>query len=161
MAPGTDSDIPGGLPARLLARTAAVGDLVRETRDGPWRVEVAEDSMRPTLEPGDWLLVDPTIHVWPKRGSIVVIEEPDSDVLAIKRVVARPGDVIRTTEGPIRLGRGEAWLLGDDRAVSHDSRSYGPVGLDRLVARAWFRYGPRGRTGRLERITGSAGAGPG
>ena len=105
--------------------------------------------MRPTLEPGDWLLLDPTIHVWPKRGTIVVIREPGSDLLAIKRVAARPGDVIRTTDGPIRLGPGQAWLLGDDRAVSIDSRRYGPVELDRLVARAWFRYGPRDRIGRL------------
>jgi mitochondrial inner membrane protease subunit 2 len=146
-----------GVPARLLAGTAAVGDLVREARDGPWRVLVAEDSMRPTLEPGDWLLVDPTIKVWPKRGTIVVIREPETEVLAIKRVVARPGDVIRTTTGPIRLSRTQAWLLGDDRAVSRDCRAYGPVELDRLVARAWFRYGPRGRTGRLERLAEPAG----
>ncbi len=105
--------------------------------------------MRPALEPGDWLLLDPTIHVWPKRGTIVVIREPDSDLLAIKRVAARPGDVIRTIDGPIRLGPDQAWLLGDDRAVSVDSRRYGPVGLDRLVARAWFRYGPDSRIGRL------------
>jgi signal peptidase I len=149
MTTGADSDPSGSAPARFLARTAAVGELVREARDGPWRVEVAEDSMRPALEPGDWLLVDPTINVWPKRGTIVVIEEPGSELLAIKRVAARPGDVIRTTDGPIRLSHSEAWLLGDDRAVSHDSRAYGPVDLDRLVARAWFRYGPRGRTGRL------------
>ena len=143
------ADTPVGVPARLLARTATVGDLVREARDGPWRVLVAEQSMRPALEPGDWLLVDPTIKVWPKRGTIVVIREPDSELLAIKRVAARPGDVIRTMDGPIRLSRSQAWLLGDDRPVSHDSRSYGPVELDQLVARAWFRYGPRGRTGRL------------
>jgi hypothetical protein len=152
----SQEDNADGVPARLLAGTAAVGDLVREARDGPWRVLVAEDSMRPTLEPGDWLLVDPTIKVWPKRGTIVVIREPETEVLAIKRVVARPGDVIRTTDGPIRLSRTQAWLLGDDRAVSRDCRAYGPVDLERLVARAWFRYGPRGRTGRLERSDESA-----
>ena len=106
--------------------------------------------MRPALEPGDWLLVDPTVQAWPRRGSIVVVREPDSDLLTIKRVAARPGDVIRTATGPIRLGPSEAWLLGDDRAVSRDSRTYGPVAIDRLLARAWFRYGPAGRTGRLE-----------
>jgi hypothetical protein len=157
----SQDDNPDGVPARLLTGTAAVGDLVREARDGPWRVLVAEDSMRPTLEPGDWLLVDPTIKVWPKRGTIVVIREPDTELLAIKRVAARPGDVIRTTDGPIRLSRSQAWLLGDDRAVSRDCRAYGPVDLDRLVARAWFRYGPRGRTGRLERIVEPAGGGQG
>jgi signal peptidase I len=111
---------------------------------------VVEDSMRPALEPGDWLLVDPTVRAWPRRGSIVVVREPDSDLLTIKRVAARPGDVIRTATGPIRLGPTEAWLLGDDRAVSRDSRTYGPLAIDRLLARAWFRYGPAGRTGRLE-----------
>ena len=60
--------------------------------------------MRPALEPGDWLLVDPTIAVWPKRGTIVVVRSPDDDLLTIKRVAARPGDVIRTLDGPIRLG---------------------------------------------------------
>jgi signal peptidase I len=133
----------GRLADRLAGRIPA-------TRGGPWRVVVAEDSMRPALEPGDWLLVDPTVRAWPRRGSIVVVREPDSDLLTIKRVAARPGDVIRTATGPIRLGPSEAWLLGDDRAVSHDSRIYGPVASDRLVARAWFRYGPAGRTGRLE-----------
>ncbi len=67
----------------------------------------------------------------------------------MKRVAARPGDVIRTPDGPIRLGPDEAWLLGDQLARSHDSRAYGAVELDRLVARAWFRYGPRWRFGRL------------
>ena len=106
--------------------------------------------MRPALEPGDWLLVDPTVRAWPRRGTIVVVREPDGDLLTIKRVAARPGDVIRTATGPIRLGPSEAWLLGDDRTVSRDSRMYGPVELGRLLGRAWFRYGPAGRTGRLE-----------
>jgi signal peptidase I len=143
----------GSLAGRLADRipgTGPAGSLVEGARDGPWRVVVIEDSMRPALEPGDWLLLDPTIRAWPRRGSIVVVREPDGDLFAIKRVAARPGDVIRTATGPIRLGPSQAWLLGDDRAVSRDSRMYGPVDLDRLLARAWFRYGPAGRTGRLE-----------
>ena len=64
--------------------------------------------------------------VWPRRGTIVVVREPGSDLLAIKRVAARPGDVIRTTDGPIRLSPTQAWLLGDDRAVSLDSRALRP-----------------------------------
>ena len=47
--------------------------------------------MRPTIEPGDWLLVDPTVRRWPRRGSVVVFREPESDILAIKRVAAMPG----------------------------------------------------------------------
>jgi signal peptidase I len=138
------------LVARLPGGSSAL-EVAGRARRGPWRVLVTEDSMRPALEPGDWLLVDPTIRVWPRRGSIVVVREPGSDLLAIKRVAARPGDVIRTTDGPIRLSSTQAWLLGDDRALSRDSRRYGPVELDRLVARAWYRYGPRGRAGGLDR----------
>jgi signal peptidase I len=123
-------------------------------------VRVAEDSMRPAIQPGDWLLTDPTVRRWPRHGAIVVVREPESEVLALKRVAARPGEVVfdipvtdpetgQEVAVTIRLGPDEAWLVGDDPAVSIDSRRYGPVGLDRLVARAWFRYGPPRRIGRL------------
>ena len=138
--PGLASRVPGSKP---------VADLIGGAREGPWRVLVVEGSMRPALEEGDWLLVDPTVRDWPRRGCIVVVREPGTDLLAIKRVAAGPGDVVRMKDGPIRLDPTQAWLLGDDRAISRDSREYGPVGLDRLLARAWFRYGPAGRTGRL------------
>jgi type IV secretory pathway protease TraF len=118
--------------------------------------------MRPAVEPGDWLLVDPTATTWPRRGSIVVIREPETDTLAIKRVAARPDDVVRDVEvtNPntgedivvtIRLGTDEAWLTGDNAEHSVDSRRYGPVSLDRLVARAWFRYWPWRRVGRMRK----------
>ena len=32
--------------------------------------------MAPALQPGDWLLLDPTSGRWPRRGSIVVFREP-------------------------------------------------------------------------------------
>lgn len=104
--------------------------------------------MAPALRPGDWLLVDPTVGSWPRRGAIVVFREPGSDLLVVKRVAARGGDQVSTEFGPHRLAPDEAWLLGDAPG-SHDSRHYGPVARHRLVARAWFRYGPLGRVGRL------------
>ncbi len=103
--------------------------------------------MAPSIQPGDWLVTDPTVVRWPRRGSVVVFREPMSDVLAIKRVAGRPGHVVDTEVGPIRLGAEEAWLLGDASGPSHDSRHYGPVSRDRLVARAWFRYWPPSRVG--------------
>ena len=112
---------------------------------------VVEDSMRPAIESDDWLLVDPTTKTWPRRGSIVVFREPETDLLAIKRVAARPGDHVRIPERLLHLEPDEAWLLGDAAEISIDSRRYGPVQLDRLVGRAWFRYGPPGRIGRLRR----------
>ena len=118
---------------------------------GPWRVEVAEASMLPAIAPGDWLLVDPTTRDWPRRGSVVVIREPDSGELAIKRVAAGPGDRVPFADGYLILAEDEAWLVADAdeetaRAAGFgepiDSRRYGPVPLDLLVGRAWFRYGP-------------------
>jgi signal peptidase I len=123
-------------------------------------VAVAEASMTPSVHPGDWLLVDPTVLRWPRRGSVVVFREPGSEELAIKRVAGRPGDWVPFAGGWLQLADDEAWLLSDaddetlaagghGRAV--DSRSYGPVPIGALVGRAWFRYWPWRRMGRLPR----------
>ena len=107
--------------------------------------------MLPAIAPGDWLLVDPTTRHWPRRGSVVVVREPDSGDLAIKRVAAGPGDRVPFADGYLILAEDEAWLLADadeetTRAAGFgepiDSRQYGPVPLELLVGRAWFRYGP-------------------
>jgi signal peptidase I len=124
----------------------------RKARTGTWRVAVAEESMAPALLAGDWLLLDPTSDRWPRRGSVVVFREPGTGILAIKRVAARPGDRVRISAGILRLARDEAWLLGDKGAVSLDSRRYGPVPLEALVGRAWFRYGPFRRLGRIRGV---------
>ena len=114
--------------------------------------------MAPTIEPGDWLLVDPTTRSWPRVGAIVVFREPDTDLLAIKRVAARPGDEVALDAGHLVLGADEAWLLSDASTAELisrgfgepvDSRRYGPVPVELLVGRAWFRYGPVGRIGRI------------
>jgi len=112
--------------------------------------------MLPSITPGDWLLVDPTVRSWPRRGSVVVIREPDTEVLSLKRVVAGPGDTVPFAEGFLRLAEDEAWLGADASVetaaaagfgVPRDSRRYGPVPLDLLVARAWLRYAPLRRLG--------------
>jgi signal peptidase I len=115
---------------------------------GLWRVAVVEDSMVPVIEPRDWLLVDPTGVRWPRPGSIVVFREPDTERLSIKRVAARSGHVT-IPEGVLHLEPGEAWLVGDHEGHSRDSRAYGPVPFSRYVGRAWFRYGPPRRIGRV------------
>jgi signal peptidase I len=125
--------------------------VLRRARHGPWRAEVAEGSMAPSLLPGDWLLLDPTGVRWPRPGSIVVIREPGTGILAIKRVVERGSTSAPGTGGDLQrsLGPRDAWLLGDAPTDSIDSRTYGPLDADALVARAWFRYGPLGRVGRI------------
>jgi signal peptidase I len=122
---------------------------------------VAEVSMAPAIEPGDWLLTDPTSHRWPRRWSVVVFREPGSGELAIKRVAGRPGDWVPFAGGWIQLAEDEAWLISDapDEAVAAagfarvvDSRAYGPVPVEALVARAWLRYWPLGRIGPVGRV---------
>ena len=112
--------------------------------------------MQPAIEAGDWLFVDPTVVRWPRRGSIVVFREPDGGELAIKRVAGRPGDRVPFADGFIELADDEAWLLSDatieDAEAAGfgepiDSRRYGPVPVDLLVGRAWFRYAPWRRIG--------------
>lgn len=171
----------------VLAVAFDAAGVLRRARRGPWRAEVAEESMTPALLPGDWLLLDPTGRRWPRPGSIVVVREPETGILAIKRVAARgrpAGRPLRRVAGtaagraPVaRDGRAtvpavgttgpdvapgtlpdgaarpleprEAWVVGDAGGGSIDSRTYGPLDADALVARAWFRYGPPRRIGRL------------
>jgi hypothetical protein len=60
--------------------------------------------------------------------------------------------------GYLVLAADEAWLLSDANEAELlaagfgepvDSRRYGPVPVELLVGRAWFRYAPLRRLGRL------------
>ena len=116
--------------------------------------------MAPAVAAGDWLLVDPTVTHWPRRGTVVAFREPDGGTLAVKRVAAGPGDRVAFANGYLELAEDEAWLLSDATAETTaaagfgapiDSRAYGPVPVELLVGRAWFRYAPLRRIGRLAR----------
>ncbi len=117
--------------------------------------------MLPAIRPGDWLLVDPTVTHWPAAGSVVVFREPTSQVLAVKRVAAGPGETVPFEGGFLHLAEDEAWLTADadppTAAVAGfgppvDSNRFGPVPLSQLVGRAWFRYAPLRRVGRLRSV---------
>jgi signal peptidase I len=116
--------------------------------------------MEPSIQTGDWLLVDPTTARWPRRGAIVAFLEPDGGALSIKRVAARPGDRVPFEDGYLELADDEAWLLADaseeiaaeaGQGPPIDSRRFGPVPVALLVGRVWFRYGPWRRMGPLPR----------
>jgi signal peptidase I len=122
--------------------------------------------MAPAIADGDWLLIDPTVTRWPRRGSIVVFHEPDGGTLAVKRVAGRPGDRVPFETGYMELADDEAWLLSDASAAETagaghgepiDSRRYGPVPVELLVGRAWFRYAPWRRIGRLRATASGTG----
>jgi signal peptidase I len=116
--------------------------------------------MEPTLTEGDWLLVDPTTARWPRPGSIVAFLEPDTAVLAVKRVAATPGMRVPFAEGYLELADDEAWLTADASAADteeaglgppRDSATFGPVPVAMLVGRVWFRYAPWRRIGPVRR----------
>lgn len=95
--------------------------------------------MRPTLEPGDWLLVDPDAYRRrpPRAGELVVAPDPrEPGRLLVKRVAALDID-------------GRVLLAGDARDASTDSRTFGAIDARAVLGRAWFRVWPRRRIGTV------------
>jgi signal peptidase I len=116
----------------VLAAGAAAAVATR-----PFRVEVAGRSMAPTLLPGDWLVATRRGRI--RRGSVVVLRDPQGGLDMVKRVAALPGDEV---EGrPLAPGR--YLVLGDDPRASTDGRSFGPVDGSSIDGVVRFRYWPR------------------
>ena len=139
-------------------------------------------SMEPTLFDGDVLLVAVTGGEL-SRGSLVVAWPPTVPrgvgTAQLKRIVGLPGEVIEIDEGSLlingkihpepylaglphvlgleasqwSLGGGEWFLLGDNRAHSDDSRSYGPVPATAVEGVVQLRLWPPGRSRRLPRTS--------
>jgi nickel-type superoxide dismutase maturation protease len=96
----------------------------------PWGVVVvAGRSMAPTLRPGDFLLV--RYGGRPARpGDVVLARRPDrAELLVIKRLRQRLSD-------------GRLWLAGDNPSHSDDSRLFGAVAPEAVLARVLLRYWP-------------------
>jgi hypothetical protein len=94
--------------------------------------------MRPTLTPGDRLLVRYGAAVRP--GNVVVARFPDG-TLAVKRAVRR---------APTRTSTPGWWLLGDD-PDGVDSRHRGPVADPDVLGVALARVWPAPRLLRTSR----------
>ncbi len=151
-----------GSSERRAARPAAVVGvaalvvLASWARWRPFRAAIAGGSMRPVLEPGDFVVASARGAV--RRGSVVVVERPDRPGLeVVKRVAAVTGDRISAVPGGAfdgrTLERGELWVLGDNPPESTDSRTFGPVesGAVRGVVR--FRYWPPRRAGLVAAVS--------
>ena len=94
----------------------------------PWfPVAVAGDSMEPTLRAGEWWLARRTRRV--RVGDVVVVRQPEQgDLLTVKRVT--------------RLEGAKCWVEGDNPPRSRDSRHYGPVDREEIIAHLVVRYRP-------------------
>ncbi len=114
--------------------------------------------MMPALLPGDWLLLDPTCRRWPRPGTIVVIREPGTGILAVKRVAARGrrgtvgrGTVGQGTVAPSVDGPAAVWERPGATAAGPEPSDGGP--RSRLGSREAWLLGdaadPLSRFGRL------------
>lgn len=138
---------------------------------------IKSGSMEDTLMIRDRVVVNRLSYQWgePDTGDIVVFSRPETTALAeddlIKRVIAVPGDTLEAIDGqlllngevleepylkdgavtrdfgPVTVGDGELWVMGDNRSNSSDSRFFGPVSADDVIGRAFIRYWPLGRFG--------------
>lgn len=89
--------------------------------------EVYNPSMVPTLNPGDQLVVRYGVAV--RAGDVVLLRHPfRQDLLIVKRVVERRD--------------GGWWVMGDNPYVENDSREFGVVPDELVVARVWVRLRP-------------------
>ena len=128
-------------------------------KDGP--------SMEPNLYRGYRVMTEKISYAFhpPRRGDIVVVERPEGEESLIKRVVASSGEEVQVSGGhtfvngqptdepwvtnfggreypPAVVPPDHVFVLGDNRAVSHDSRAIGPVPMGSVLGRAWLIYWP-------------------
>ena len=98
----------------------------------PLRLFVAQpfvvegDSMHPTFESGDYLIVDQLTYRFedPKRGDVVVFRYPnDPKIFYIKRIIGLPGETVHITKGKTTITKpdGTELTLDESYVVAEDA----------------------------------------
>jgi len=131
------------------------------------RVRVENISMMPTLQPGEFVLVNKIAYKIgePTLGDVITFHYPrNPSENYIKRVIGLPGDLVAIRDGKVFVNEQElaepyiaappayanSWtvpedslfVLGDNRNQSSDSHSWGYVPMDYVVGKAEFIYWP-------------------
>jgi signal peptidase I len=87
---------------------------------------VQGESMHPTFESADYLIVDELSYHFekPKRGDVIVFRYPgDPKVFYIKRIIGIPGDTVNITEGKVSITKsdGTTFTLNEQYVVNEDA----------------------------------------
>jgi signal peptidase I len=132
------------------------------------RVRVDGFSMRPTLEDGQYVLVNRLAYRFgeAQRGDIVVFHSPvaATQLDLIKRVVGLPGETVNIRNGVVSVDNetltepyiadspryngewvvpeGHLFVLGDNRNDSSDSHSWGLLPTANVIGKAILIYWP-------------------
>lgn len=179
--PQDDGPRPGALRQVIeFIATLAIAFLVAQAVR-MWVIQpfvVPTGSMLPTIQLSDQVLANKFVYRFttPKRGDIIVLDDPTGQVgTLIKRVIATGGQTVDIhdqkvwvdgsaleepyTHGqpselgplpmPMTIPQGSVWVMGDNRTQSQDSRWFGPVSLSAVHGRAFFIYWPWARIGEL------------
>lgn len=131
------------------------------------RVRVDGFSMRPTLQDGEYILVNKLAYKFsePKRGDIIVFVfpvNPEEDL--IKRIIGIPGDTVTIQDGVLSVNgavvdepyinappayngtwqvpEGNLFVLGDNRNDSRDSHQWGLLPMQNVIGRSVLIYWP-------------------
>lgn len=101
--------------------------------------------------PGDTVRLDNgRVYVTPNGGTAVRITEPYINTDPAGRPEPTlPRDAEGTTQWTVASGT--YFVMGDNRTVSEDSRTFGPITRDLIIGRAWLRYFPLDRIGFMNR----------
>lgn len=132
------------------------------------RIRVDGRSMEPSFHDGDYVIVNRLSYRLGdlERGDVIVFPYPlNTEEDFIKRVIALPGDRIAMQDGLVVLNGnqleedyldvtargdmaeiivppGHAFVMGDNRNDSSDSRIWGPLDVDEIIGKAVYRYWP-------------------
>ena len=143
------------------------------------RIRVESVSMKETLLPGDFVLVNRMAYTIGDfktgeigRGDVVVFNPPFvAPEPYIKRVIGLPGEVVTIRDGEVyiddilmqesyiqvnfhtngswEIPENGIFVMGDNRNNSSDSRSWGTVPLNNILGKALFVYWPIEQWGAL------------
>ncbi len=146
------------IPSESMETTLLVGDHVVVSRlnyriGDIERGDVLVFDQDPTVESGPDHLIKRVIglggdQVKAEDGQLLVLSADSDSWVALDESYLDPG-VTTGDFGPTEVPDDHLFMMGDSRGRSLDSRSFGPVSVDRVVGQAVAVYWPPSRIGGL------------